>query len=153
MWDPPEREEQLRRPYERNLAAWQDGSAYCFTIESRENGDFLGRITIRREDGDAWGVGYWTSPAHQGQGFATEALRRVVEFGFRELGARRLSACYVVWNEASRRVLEKTGFRFSRHILEGFQKRGEWVAENEMVLTRQEWENGADHLRSAHTRR
>ena len=57
-------------------------------------------------------VGYVLHPDYWGQGFATEALREVLRFGFHVLGLRRIEARYAVGNEASRRVMEKVGMCF-----------------------------------------
>ena len=55
-------------------------------------------------------IGYWIAPAHQRRGYATEALRGVVQT-LRALGHRRLQAGHFVDNPASGRVLAAAGFR------------------------------------------
>lgn len=56
-------------------------------------------------------LGYWIGPPHQGQGFVTEAAREVLRFGFEELGLHKIVVNSVDENAASRRVIEKLGFR------------------------------------------
>ncbi|WP_353198960.1 GNAT family N-acetyltransferase [Sandarakinorhabdus sp.] len=55
-------------------------------------------------------LGYWLSPAHWGQGIATEAARAVVSFGFENLGLPVLQSGYFEDNPASGQVLRKLGF-------------------------------------------
>lgn len=55
-------------------------------------------------------LGYWIGVPFWGRGFATEAARAVVGFGFEELGLRRIQAIHFATNPASGRVLAKTGF-------------------------------------------
>lgn len=62
---------------------------------------------VSRYTGD---VGYWLTPKSWGRGFATEALRAVVDHVFRETDLQRLEARVFEWNTASCRVLEKGGF-------------------------------------------
>lgn len=46
----------------------------------------------------------------RGQGLGTEAVRQLVEFGFRELSLRRISLHVFVTNTAAQRAYEKAGF-------------------------------------------
>ncbi|WP_187631997.1 GNAT family N-acetyltransferase [Hymenobacter lutimineralis] len=57
------------------------------------------------------GVGYALGSAHWGQGYASEALAALVRFAFTELNLHRLEADADPRNVASRRCLEKQGFR------------------------------------------
>jgi RimJ/RimL family protein N-acetyltransferase len=60
------------------------------------------------EIGYALGVAYW------GKGFATEAARALVDHAFDALGYEQLVAGARISNPASRRVLEKCGFQWTR---------------------------------------
>jgi [ribosomal protein S5]-alanine N-acetyltransferase len=55
-------------------------------------------------------VGYWLGAAHWGRGIATAALKRVCAYAFEDLELLRVFATPMVWNPASCRVLEKSGF-------------------------------------------
>lgn len=107
LWEPPASEEELIPPYESNLKAWADDLAYCFTIETKETIEFVGRIAIRKqEEKDLWDLGFWTHPERQKKGYMTEAVETVMEFGFRELDASEIVACHALWNKQSEKVLE-----------------------------------------------
>jgi [ribosomal protein S5]-alanine N-acetyltransferase len=54
-------------------------------------------------------IGYELAPEHWGCGYATEAARAIVAFGFTELHLHRISAWCVADNTASAHVLEKVG--------------------------------------------
>ena len=54
-------------------------------------------------------IGYELSPDEWGRGYATEAAREIVRFGFETLGLHRIGAWCVADNTASARVLEKLG--------------------------------------------
>ncbi|MEO1654845.1 MAG: GNAT family protein, partial [Bacteroidota bacterium] len=68
-----------------------------------------------------------------------EALKAMLDFGFRQLEAQRIEAAYAIWNKASERVLHKNGFRFVKLIEKAFQKKGEWVDENFVVVEKNTW--------------
>jgi RimJ/RimL family protein N-acetyltransferase len=68
-------------------------------------------------------LGYQLGPAVWGRGYATEAVRAVVTFGFGTVGARRVWARVNPGNGASCRVVEKAGLR-----REGVLRRCEFAA-------------------------
>ncbi len=146
IWDPPESIEEMREPLRNMLEAWDQGRAFTFSILSKADSGFIGRISIRQQDTDpelTWNIGYFTVPVRQGCGYMSEALSRILRFGFETLGAEQIEAAYAIWNAASGRVLEKNGMKFLRVIEQGFQKRGEWVAENLCGINVQEWKQAS----------
>ena len=66
-------------------------------------------------------IGYALARHHWGQGYATEAARGVVTFGFGELGLHRIFGTCDPANRASARVMEKLGMR-----REGLLKEYSW---------------------------
>jgi [ribosomal protein S5]-alanine N-acetyltransferase len=140
-WEAPETVAELEKPLQNNLLAWEEGTACTFTIIDRHSKEFIGRIVIRQDSKieNVWNLGFWTHPKHQGQGYMTESAQAVLKFGFNALGATCIEAGYAVWNDGSKRVLEKIGMRFSEYTPQGFQKLGEWVATNQMTITKEEW--------------
>lgn len=70
----------------------------------------LGTVSLRRYARDRRAeLGYWLATTAWGEGFATEATRALVDFGFRELQLARIYAQVIAGNQASMRVLEKLG--------------------------------------------
>ena len=55
-------------------------------------------------------LGYWLGREHWGQGYCTEAVVEVLDFGFDQLGLHRIFATHIKRNHASARVLKKVGF-------------------------------------------
>ncbi len=62
---------------------------------------------------DAPEIGYWLGARYWGRGFATEAVRAVIDHAFGELQHDALQAGARVSNPASRRVLEKCAFQWT----------------------------------------
>ena len=56
-------------------------------------------------------LGYWLGVPHWGKGYATEAARALVKYGFETLGLHRIFASHVARNTASAAVLKKIGMR------------------------------------------
>ena len=139
-WEPPSSIEELEGPMERMIKAWEEEKGFQFSITNKKSQDFLGRISIRQTDRPSvWNVGFWTHPTYQRQGVMTEALTAVLAFGFERLAANRIEAEYAVWNEASKKVLEKVGMKFVMRVEEGLWKNEHWVAENRMAINKENW--------------
>ena len=92
-------------------------------------------------------IGYVLGIDRWGKGYATEAARAIVEFGFGTLRLHRLHAGYYTRNPASRRVLEKLGFREEGRRPQMYMRFGEWVDLVLVGMLRQEWERGGDTMR------
>jgi len=56
-------------------------------------------------------LGYWLLPGHWGQGIATECVGAMLEHAFGAMGLHRVGADVDAENHASRRLLERLGFR------------------------------------------
>ena len=73
----------------------------------------IGAVGLGTLDGPAPEIGYWLGAAYWGKGYATEAVRAVIDYAFTELDHEALQAGARVTNPASRRILEKCGFQWT----------------------------------------
>jgi len=67
----------------------------------------------------AWLINYFLAQAHWGQGYMTEAVQRVVQYAFEEMGAELLGVSHRPGNDRSKRVIEKCGFQYAGTIARG----------------------------------
>ena len=72
-------------------------------------------------------IHYSIFPDYWGQGYAFEAVRAVVKFGFKKLGLHRIHAGVAVTNARSINLLEKLGMQCEGRSREILPIRGEWV--------------------------
>ncbi|TDR36683.1 RimJ/RimL family protein N-acetyltransferase [Tahibacter aquaticus] len=70
-------------------------------------------------------IGYLLDPAHWGKGYAREALRAALAYGFEALQLLRVEADIDPRNEASCRLVEKLGFRREGYLRERWRVNGE----------------------------
>lgn len=84
-------------------------------------------------------LGYWIAAAHWGLGYATEAARAVLDFGFGWLGLAGIGAQYYEENQASGRVLAKLGFVETGRGLHPCLARNADVPGVDLELTRDFW--------------
>lgn len=112
----------------------------------------IGDIMIKL--GDAWAqlevadeakgveaeLGWVLDPAHTGHGYATEAIRAVIDVCFGQLGLRRVHAGCFADNEPSWRLMERLGMRreeFSRKT--ALHRSGEWLDGMSYGILAEEW--------------
>jgi RimJ/RimL family protein N-acetyltransferase len=100
------------RDAEAYLASARDPVLPSFLITERTDKAprLVGTCGLRRRPSGAVELGYWVAREHWGRGIATEACSAVVDIA-RALRLRTLEAGHFLDNPASRRVLEKLGFR------------------------------------------
>lgn len=84
-------------------------------------------------------LGYWIAEPFWGQGLAVEACRAVVSHAFRQVQPERMQARVIAGNEASRRVLEKLGFRYEGTLRGLLLHRGKSVDVLMFAILRPEW--------------
>lgn len=56
-------------------------------------------------------IGYWLGESFWGKGIMTEAVKRMVDYGFNHLNLVRIFTGVFDFNKGSQRVLEKAGFQ------------------------------------------
>ena len=71
-------------------------------------------------------VGYVLSSSVWGKGIASEALARIMEYGFCELGLNRIEARFMVENAKSETVLKRAGFTHEGVIRDGVYSKGKY---------------------------
>lgn len=87
-------------------------------------------------------IGYDLSPAAWGQGYMSEALRRVLEFGFGEMDLNRIEAIVYTENTASLKLLERHGFVREGLMREELCRNGVYYDHWLFSLLRREWPQG-----------
>lgn len=79
-------------------------------ICNREN--IVGIISLEDEEDDigAATIGLWIAPEYHGNGYGTESVKLVTNYGFNELNYHRISARAYETNKASQKIWEKLEF-------------------------------------------
>lgn len=132
--------ERLRRGREEARA----GTDHAFFIFLREDATerLVGGLTlsnIRRRAAQYVTLGYWMGQPFAGRGLMTEAVGVVIPFAFETLGLHRIHAAFLPVNMASRRVLEKNGFREEGYAENYLQIDGKWCDHVLFGLTRERY--------------
>jgi RimJ/RimL family protein N-acetyltransferase len=106
-------------------AAFRSGDLVIFAVTTPEDG-LVGAagLMLEQEAGIAE-LGYWIGVPFWGRGYATEAARAVVRYGFDALALERIAARAFSRNPASSRVLRKIGMMHEGTQRKALLKSGE----------------------------
>ena len=105
------------------------------------DGRQIGGIGMRIEEQHRHAeLGYWLGVPHWGQGYATEAGREMIRYGFEQLDLHRVFATHFAHNPASGNILRKLGMRHEGCQREHLLKWGQFVDSEIYGLLRHEWE-------------
>ncbi len=111
-------------------------------ITLRADGRQIGGIGLRVDDQHQHAeLGYWLGVPYWGQGYATEASREMLRYGFEVLGLHRIFASHFTHNPASGSVLRKLGMRNEGCQREHLRKWDRFVDSELYCILRQEWKD------------
>ncbi|MEI7530117.1 MAG: GNAT family protein, partial [Elusimicrobiota bacterium] len=91
-------------------------------------------------------LGYTLAPEHQGKGYATEAVVRVVEYLFK-LKKHRITATADPRNTPSIKLMERLGMRKEGHFKKSFWTGKAWADDVAYALLREEWRGAVSAAR------
>ncbi len=124
------------------------GEWFQFAVELRETGELVGDLGFRVEkDGRQAEVGYTLARERWGEGYATEAVSRLLDHAFGRLGLHRVYAITDRENAPSIAVLERLGLRREGSFVENTWFKGRWSSEYLYATLRREWISRQDTLK------
>lgn len=130
-----------KRWYDKALQRHRDGEAIQWVIGERGGKRLYGSCILfgYEADNERAELGYCIGRPHWGQGIAREAVARLVDYAFGELGLRRLDARVDPRNGASGRLLRRLGFTHEGCLRQRQYLKGELVDVDLFGLLRPEW--------------
>ena len=85
---------------------------FCAVVE-KETKNFAGWCGLwRLKETGEFEVGYAIAKNFQRKGYATEATRRILDYGFNELDLKKIVAVAYPENEASQNVMKRLGMKY-----------------------------------------
>ena len=96
---------------------WAEGRFAAWALAAAASDRVLGAISLRVTPAHRRAeVGYWVARAAWGQGYATEAVRAMVDYGFEVLDLHRVEGHCYAENSASGRVMQRAGMRHEGRV-------------------------------------
>jgi RimJ/RimL family protein N-acetyltransferase len=125
------------------IAFGGEGDKILLAVERRDDGRLIGEVSLiwRSVSEQQAEIGYIFHPDAHGRGYATEAAKVLLAFGFGVVGCHRIYARCDANNEASARVMERLGMRQEAHFREHMHVKGRWDEELIYAMLAPEWES------------
>ena len=123
------------------LRSYRDFTYFEWAVTLKENRKMIGTcgFTKFHYGSNTGEIGYSLHPDYWGRGYATEAAKATVEFGFSELDLYQIEAYFALENTASRRVLEHCRMTYQGEtqpmVIKGIERRIGLA-----ILTREEYD-------------
>lgn len=117
------------------------GDFYDWAVIQKESGKMIGtcgftRIDLQNRTGE---LGYVINPDYHSLGYAPEAARAVMAFGFDALELNRIEVRFMKENEASLKVARKLGMTFEGYMRDMMLVKGRYVTVGIASILRGEW--------------
>ena len=110
---------------------------YIFGIRLKEGNEFIGGIGIVVNQASNRGeMGYWIGVPFWNKGYATEATKLVLQFGFEQLKLNKIFAVHLIGNESSGKVMTKNGMIKEGELKEHYKKGEEYRSVLQYRLTK-----------------
>jgi RimJ/RimL family protein N-acetyltransferase len=137
-------DEREARAFIREMASVQPGVPgewFQFAVESKETEGLVGDCALQVDGQEPYRaeLGFTLAREHQGRGFASEAVSRLLDYAFASLDLHRIFAIADCRNKPSWTLLERVGLRQEGHFLESVWFKGEWSDEYLYAVLKDEW--------------
>ena len=109
---------------------YRSGEFFDWAIVEKATNKMIGTCGFAKLDfeNNSAEIGYVINPNYWRRGYATESVKKVIQFGFETLNLHRIEARYIVGNEVSRRVMEKCGMSFEGIHRSSVYVKGKYVS-------------------------
>ena len=126
----------------KNKQLGRQGDWYQIMVTLKPNRQVIGDVAFRilAEDILQAEIAFTFVRSFWGQGYATEAAGRLLDYLFGELHLHRVRAICDVENLASAHVLERLGMRREGEFLENIWFKGKWGSEFLYAILDREWQ-------------
>lgn len=118
------------------------GDFYDWAIIDRESRRMIGTCGFTKIDpsNNSAEIGYVLNPDFHRRGLGSEAVSRIIEFGFEELSLNRIEARFMQGNEASLALMKKVGMTFEGYMRDLVFVKGNYRTVGVSSILRSEYE-------------
>ena len=135
--------EAVKELLDKYIGSYEKNDYYRWAIVEKNTGECIGQIAYFLVDSKNHfaEIEYCIGSNFQCMGFATEATKAVIAYGFEKMNLHKVQICTKTINEPSKRVIEKCGFTYEGTLRDYFYMNGEYVGRLYFSMLRSEFEN------------
>ena len=134
--------EAVKELLDKYISSYERADYYRWAIILKETGECIGQIAYFLVDNKNHfaEIEYCIGSEFQCRGYATEATKAVIAFGFDEINLHKVQICTKTINQPSKRVIEKCGLTYEGTLRDYFFMNGEYVGRHYFSILRSEYE-------------
>ena len=135
-------EDEVKELLDKYIGSYEKDDYYRWAVIEKESGECIGQIAYFLVDSKNHfaEIEYCIGSEFQCRGYATEAAKAVIEYGFDKINLHKVQICTKTINQKSRRVIEKCGLTFEGTLRDYFFMNGEYVGRHYFSMLREEYE-------------
>jgi len=125
------------------IGSYEREDYYRWAVIDKETGECIGQIAYFLVDSKNHfaEIEYCIGADFQCKGYATEATKAVIAFGFESMNLHKVQICTKTINVPSKRVIEKCGFTYEGTLRDYFFMSGKYVGRHYFSILREEYES------------
>lgn len=128
---------------EKYINSYQKNDYYRWAIIEKNSDECIGQIAYFLVDSknNFAEIEYCIGSDFQCKGYATEATKAVIKYGFNKINLHKVQICTKTINKPSKRVIEKCGFTYEGTLRDYFYMDGEYVGRLYFSMLKSEFES------------
>ncbi|MCD7812338.1 MAG: GNAT family N-acetyltransferase [Ruminococcus sp.] len=123
------------------ISSYEKTDYYRWAIIDKDTEQCIGQIAyflVDRKNHFAE-IEYCIGSDFQCNGYATEATKSIINYGFEQMNLHKIQICTKAINKPSKRVIEKCGFTYEGTLRDYFYMNGEYVGRLYFSILRDEY--------------
>lgn len=136
--------EEVKELLDKYIGSYEKEDYYRWAVTEKNSGECIGQIAYFLVDSKNHfaEIEYCIGADFQCRGYATEATKAVIGYGFDRMNLHKVQICTKTINKPSKRVIEKCGFTYEGTLRDYFYMDGEYVGRLYFSILRDEYESG-----------
>ncbi len=129
------------RTLSRQITLQRPGDMLTLAMVRRYDKALLGHVSLHWYDATAaqGELRFMLNPVYRGHGYATEAVRKIIDVAFEQFSIHRIFTRCDARNNRAVKLMQRIGMRLEAHYREHALFRGEWDEELHFAVLDREW--------------
>jgi RimJ/RimL family protein N-acetyltransferase len=124
----------------KSIEPFTPNDSFQFAVELKESNELIGDLYFKMDEaGKQAEIGYTFAPKFQGQGLASEAVRKLMDYAFKEKGLHRIYGITDPRHTRSIAMMKRMGMRQEAHFKESLWFKGAWADDLVFAVLEKEW--------------
>ena len=121
--------QEVRELLDKYTSSYNKNDCYRWAVILKETNECIGQIAYFLVDNNNnfAEIEYCIGSLFQRKGFATEATKAIIKYGFDKMNLHKVQICHKSINMPSRKVIEKCGFVYEGTLRDFFYENGEYI--------------------------